>query len=204
MAGHLADRVACPHLDSLAYQLDCGIVLVGSDGKAARDLARTRSPALRHHWRTAAHAVDCADPGRTPAMERRQWRYVRARNSCPGRGLVHMVGADSSRTFLVERDHAKGRPSGHRHRPVCACASSDLYRAHRRDTGDGCSCRDGDCHSRCGADFLWLVGKGSARKKTFSPQNSTRAHTSPTAAGFRCLYPSSLTGSCGLGVRPAI
>src|SRR6186997_2488145 len=89
----------------------------------------------------------------------------RARACCPGGGLIHMVGADSSWTFLVERDHAKGRPSGHRHRPVCACAPPDLYRTHRCDTGDGCSRRDGDCHSRCGADRLWLVGKSKGGRR---------------------------------------
>ena len=165
MACHLADPTACSHLDWLACQLDAGIVLVGSDRKAACDLARARSPTARYRWRIAAHAVDRAGPGRTPPLERRQCRYVRARTCCPGGGLIHMVGADSSWTFLVERDHAKGRPSGHRHRPVCACAPPDLYRTHRCDTGDGCSGRDGDCHSRCGADRLWLVGKSKGGRR---------------------------------------
>src|SRR4029078_13423569 len=122
MARHLADPADCPHLDWLACQLDVGIVLGGANGEAATNLACPGSPASHYHLRIAAYTVDRADPGGMAARASRQRRYLRAGNCCPGGSPVHVVGTNSSRTFLVERDPAERRASGRRHRSVWACA----------------------------------------------------------------------------------
>ena len=63
-------------------------------------------------------AIDWQDAGEKAALAVWQRWRLRAGVPCPRGDLVHLVGENSSRTFLVERDHAQGRPSGHRDRPL--------------------------------------------------------------------------------------
>src|ERR1700721_230009 len=81
--------------------------------------------------------------------------------------LVHVVGANSPRAVLVERDHAQGRPSGDRHRPLWAGSPSDLYRAYRRHAGDGrCGC-DRYSAARYRADRLRPLAEGPYGRRLF-------------------------------------
>ncbi len=95
--------------------------------------------------------------------------------------LVHVVGANSSWTLLVERHHTQGRPSGHRHRPLRTGSPSDLYRAYRGHAGDGhCGC-DRDSTARHGADCFRSLAEG-AHGRRLSDDGARRG-------GLRTLLP---------------
>src|SRR5258705_13034445 len=111
MVLYLAHPVVGAYLDCMACQLGQGVFLVRSNGKAHHDLGLASLPPSYHRGSPSAYAPDCAAVGRETALASRQWRDVRACGFDLGGYLVHVVGASSSRTLLVERDHAQGRPS---------------------------------------------------------------------------------------------
>ena len=117
----------------VAHQLGGGIVLFRPDRKTCQDLGLTGLPHPDYRGRDAPYALDC--PGIAGAS-RFGTLATAAHTLLAGvtlaGTLVHVVGANTSRPLLVERDHAQGRPSSYRHRPIRACSSSDLYRAYRQ------------------------------------------------------------------------
>src|ERR671914_2395495 len=134
---YLAHTVARHHLDFVGHELGFGVVLVRSNEETRDDLGVAQIP-LPHSRRGHSFlAIDWQGPGRKAALAVWQPWHLRARMPCSCGDLIHLVGENSSRTILVERDHAQGRPSGHRHRPLRAGAPPDLYGAYRRDAGDG-------------------------------------------------------------------
>src|ERR1700682_4135815 len=112
MGLHLAHPVVGADLDGMAHQLGGGVVLVRSNGKARHDLGLASLPRPYYCRSPSACALDRAGVGRKTALAFWQRRYVRACGFDLGRYVVCVVGANSSRTLLVERDHAQGRPSG--------------------------------------------------------------------------------------------
>src|SRR5229473_630608 len=161
MDRHLAHPVAGDHLDYLAYQLGRGVVLVGSHTKTRDDLGLASLPYSHSGGRHSLYAMDRADPGRKAALAIWQSRHLRAQRPDPGGDLVHVVGADSPWTLLVELDHAQGGSSGHRHRPVWTCAPPDLHGPHRRHAGDRYRRRDGDRDAWRRADLPRHVAEGT-------------------------------------------
>src|SRR5882724_8789728 len=109
----LAHPVVAAHLDRMAHQLGHGVVLVWSNGKARHDLGLASLPRPYYRGSHSAYALDRADVGRETALAFWQRRHVCVCGSDLGGYLVHVVGANLSRTFLFEFDHAQGRPSGH-------------------------------------------------------------------------------------------
>src|SRR4029077_19376885 len=106
LGGRLGPPVARLDLDCRDHQLGCGVVLVRPNQKARDDLGL---PALPHSYPRRSHpflALDLAGIGGKGALAVWQSRHLPAGGSDAGRDLVHMVGANSSWTFLVECDHA--------------------------------------------------------------------------------------------------
>src|SRR4030095_14982881 len=109
----LAHPVARDHLDFVGHQLGRSVVLVRANEETRDDRGVAQVPlphSLRGH---SLFATDWEGPGGKDALAVWQCRHIRGGVSCPCRDIVHMVGENSSRTILVERDHAQGRPSGH-------------------------------------------------------------------------------------------
>src|SRR5258706_2183170 len=113
MDRHLAHPIAGDHLDYLAYQLGSGVVLVGSHAKTRDDLGLAGLPHSHSRGRHSIHALDRAGAGGKAALAVWQHWDLRAFGPDPGGDLVYVVGANSSRTLLVELNHAQGRPPGH-------------------------------------------------------------------------------------------
>src|SRR5260370_21957058 len=113
MDRHLAHPIVGAHLDCMAHQLGRGVVLVRSNAKARDDLGLAN---LSHSYSRGSHsiyALDRAGVGRETGLAFWQRRHLRACRPDLGGDLVHVVGANSSWTLLVERDPAPGRPSCH-------------------------------------------------------------------------------------------
>ena len=127
--GHLAHPIARHHLDCLAHQLGRRIVLVRPDAETGDDLGCADLPHSHLRGRHPFHALDRAASGRKAALAVRRSRDLCGGGPDAGRYLVHLVGSNPSRAFLVQRDHAQGGSSCHRHRPVRTGAPPDLYRA---------------------------------------------------------------------------
>ncbi len=113
MDRHVAQPVIGAYLDCMAHQLGRGVILVRSNAKTRDDLGIAGLPHSHSRRRHSIYALDRAGVGRETALAIWQRRHLRACGPDLGGDLVHVVGANSSRTFLVERDHAQGRPSGH-------------------------------------------------------------------------------------------
>src|SRR4030081_832538 len=109
----LAHPIVGADLDCMAHQLGRGVVLVRSNAKTRDDLGLAGLPHSYSRRRHSVYALDRAGVGRETALAIWQWRHLRACDPDVGGDLVHVVGANSSWTLLVERDHAQGRPSGH-------------------------------------------------------------------------------------------
>src|SRR4051794_27121778 len=112
----LADGVARHHLDSVGRELGRGVVLVRSDQKTGDDGKFAQVPLAHPRRRRFVLAIDRQVARGKAALAVQQRWPLRAGMSRPCGDLVHMVGENSSRTILVEYDHAQGGPSGHRHR----------------------------------------------------------------------------------------
>jgi hypothetical protein len=101
---HLAHPVVGARLDSLAHRLGRRVVLVRSNGKAPHDLGLARLPRPNYRGSHFGYALDRAGVGRKTALAFWQRWYLRACGFDPGGYFVRVVGANSSRTLLVEHD----------------------------------------------------------------------------------------------------
>src|SRR5881409_561445 len=99
---YLAHPVARHHLDFVGHQLGFGVVLVRSNQETRDDLGVAQVPLPDSCGGHSFLAMEWQGSGGKAALAVRQPRYLRAGVSCPCGDLVHMVGEDSSRTFLVE------------------------------------------------------------------------------------------------------
>src|SRR6478609_9210586 len=108
MDRYLADPIAGAYLGCMARQLGRGLVLVWSNGKTRHDLGLASLPHPDYRGSRTLGALDGTSIGRATVLACRQRRYVPACDSDVGGYVVHVVGANSSRTLLVERDYAQG------------------------------------------------------------------------------------------------
>src|ERR1700739_1705694 len=161
MDRYLAHGITRAHLGRLAYQLGGRLVLFRPYRKTRQDLGLAGLPYPDPRGRRPADTMDPAGPWRAAALARRQQRYISARRAGVGGDLVHVVGANSSRAFLVERNHAQERPSGHRHRPLWTGSPSDLYRAYRGYAGNGYCGWDRYSAARHSADRFRALAEGA-------------------------------------------
>src|SRR6266576_2326949 len=113
MDGQLADPIAGADLACVARELGRGVVLVRPNAKTRDDLGLASLPHSYSRGRHSIYALDRAGVGREAGPAFRQRRYLRACGPDLGGDLVHVVGANPSRTLLVERDYAQGRSPGH-------------------------------------------------------------------------------------------
>src|SRR5947209_19605829 len=113
MDRHLAYPIAGVDLDGLAYQLDYWRFFLGSNRETRQNMGLASLPHSHSGRRHTINALDRAGVGRATAVESGKRANVRARGADLGRNVIHLVGANSSRTVLVERDHTQGRPSRH-------------------------------------------------------------------------------------------
>ena len=105
-----AYAIARHHLDFVGRQLGRCIVLVRANQEECDELGLAQVSLTHLPGSDSLLAIDRKAPGRKAGLAVRQRRRLRAGVLCPCRDLVHMVGEDSSRTFLVERDHAQRGP----------------------------------------------------------------------------------------------
>src|SRR5881397_2039945 len=100
---YLAHPIARHHLDFVGHQLGFGVVLVRSNEETRGGLGVAQVPLPHSRGGHPVLAMDWQGPGRKAALGVWQPWHLRAGGSCPCGDIVHMVGENSSRTFLVER-----------------------------------------------------------------------------------------------------